>query len=131
MGEDPLKDRLDALDVRLKGLRQQQTAETDHSDGAKTVSGYGFAFRIATDLLGGVIGGAGLGWLLDRWLGSSPLGLVILFFIGAIAGMWNVYRTARGYGSELGYARSTPTREGDSEGLKIPAEQRPKSKSGD
>jgi len=39
--------------------------------------------------------GGGLGWLLDRWWHTSPAMLILFFFLGAAAGIVNVFRTAR------------------------------------
>lgn len=38
--------------------------------------------------------GALLGWLLDRWLGTSPWGLMVLLLLGFAAGVFNVMRAA-------------------------------------
>ncbi|HEU5017218.1 MAG TPA: AtpZ/AtpI family protein [Pseudolabrys sp.] len=35
-----------------------------------------------------------LGWLLDRWLGTTPWGLVVLVMLGFAAGVLNVMRAA-------------------------------------
>ena len=43
------------------------------------------------------------GLALDRWLGTTPLFRVVLFFIGAAAGMMNVWRAATGRGMAAGY----------------------------
>lgn len=48
--------------------------------------------RAATDLAGGIIAGALIGMLADRWLGTSPFLLIIFLVIGAIAGLRSVYR---------------------------------------
>ncbi|MEQ1647742.1 MAG: AtpZ/AtpI family protein [Hyphomicrobiaceae bacterium] len=51
--------------------------------------------RAATELIGGVVAGAGLGWVLDKWLGTTP-GLFILgFLLGSAAGMLNIIRMAQ------------------------------------
>ncbi len=49
-------------------------------------------FRAATDLAGGIIAGALIGILADRWLGTSPFLLIIFLVIGAMAGLRSVYR---------------------------------------
>lgn len=49
-------------------------------------------FRAATDLAGGIIAGALIGILADRWLGTSPFLLITFLVIGAIAGLRSVYR---------------------------------------
>ncbi|MCD7807137.1 MAG: AtpZ/AtpI family protein [Lachnospiraceae bacterium] len=38
--------------------------------------------------------GWGVGYFLDKWLGTSFF-FILLFFVGAAAGAWNVYRTVR------------------------------------
>src|ERR1700744_1699137 len=52
-------------------------------------------FRLSSELVGAVIGGAGLGWLLDRWLGISPWGLIVFLLLGFAAGVLNVVRAAQ------------------------------------
>ena len=66
-------------------------------------SGLGFGLRIAVDLLAGLAIGVGLGLLLDHWLGTAPLMMVVFLFLGAAAGMLNVYRAATGRGLAVGY----------------------------
>jgi ATP synthase protein I len=39
--------------------------------------------------------GGGIGWLLDRWLGTLPLFLLVFFVLGAVAGLLNVFRAAK------------------------------------
>ena len=59
--------------------------------------------RIATELVAGTVVGTFIGWLLDQWLGTLPLFMVILFFLGTLAGMMNIWRMATGRGLKLGY----------------------------
>ena len=51
-------------------------------------------FRLSTELVAGVLGGAGVGWLLDRWFGTSPLGMIVFLLLGFAAGVLNVVRAA-------------------------------------
>jgi ATP synthase protein I len=44
-------------------------------------------------LVSGVVIGGGLGWLLDRWLHTSPLCMLILGFLGFGGGVWSVIKT--------------------------------------
>jgi ATP synthase protein I len=51
------------------------------------LSAVGLTFVVA------IVLGAGLGYLIDRWLGTSPWGFLVCFFLGMIAGVRAVMRT--------------------------------------
>lgn len=116
MSEGPFpKDQLSEFEARLKRLKEKVDPERAATPKHDTASGYGMAFRIASELVGGLIGGVLAGWLIDRWLNSAPAGLLIGFLLGAVGGLWNVYRVARGYDASLGY-RSRPARQPGADG---------------
>ena len=50
-------------------------------------------------------GGALIGYALDRWLETWPICFLVMFFLGAAAGMLNAYRHIRRW-SELPEERS-------------------------
>ena len=92
--------REDALDSRLKNLqgrlgnaeKARKVAEQSPEQRATSI---GLAFRLATELVAGLVVGGGIGWFLDKWLGTSPIMLLVFFMLGAVAGILNVIRTAR------------------------------------
>jgi ATP synthase protein I len=94
-GEPPT--RLDDLDVRLRRLRERTSEEdaTLPSGEPQSSSAAGFALRIGIELLAALMVGGGIGWLLDYWLGTLPLFLIVFFLLGACAGMLNVFRAGR------------------------------------
>lgn len=105
--DDPsaLKD----LDARLKAAQARRDAERDRTgpgDGRAAASGMGLGFRIAMDILAALVVGVVLGLLLDKWLGTLPLFLVVLFFMGGAAGILNAYRTASGQGYAVGHRKA-------------------------
>src|SRR6516225_3240918 len=51
-------------------------------------------FRLSSELVAGVLVGAGIGWLIDRSLGVSPWGLIVFLLLGFAAGVLNVMRSA-------------------------------------
>jgi ATP synthase protein I len=57
-------------------------------------SGIARGFRLSAELVAGVLVGAGIGWLLDRWLGISPWGMIVFLLLGFAAGVLNVMRVA-------------------------------------
>jgi ATP synthase protein I len=52
----------------------------------------GLAYAAAFSLFAGVMGFAGFGWLLDRWLRTSPWLLVTGVVLGAIGGFYQFIR---------------------------------------
>ncbi len=57
-------------------------------------SAFARGFRLSSELVAGVAVGAFLGWLIDRWLGISPWGLIVFLLLGFAAGILNVMRAA-------------------------------------
>jgi len=94
--EAALSARLQRLGVGLGHARQRAGQSTDGpgEDRATTASGYAKGFRLSSELVAGVLVGAGLGWLIDRLLGISPWGLIVFLLLGFAAGVLNVMRSA-------------------------------------
>ena len=91
--EAELSARLQRLGERLASANRPSENERGPRQGIDT-SAFARGFRLSTELVGGVLVGAGLGWLIDRWLGSSPLGLIVFLLLGFAAGVMNVMRAA-------------------------------------
>ena len=58
-------------------------------------SGAGFGFKISTEIIAALVVGVGIGLIVDNYLGTKPIGLIIFFIFGALAGFLNVYRVMR------------------------------------
>jgi ATP synthase protein I len=58
------------------------------------MSGFARGMRLSAELVGGVVVGFLIGWLIDRWLGISPWGLILFLLLGFAAGVLNVMRSA-------------------------------------
>ncbi len=88
-----------ALSARLKRLgdaiKEQRIVEPAKSSPAAGLGkGLSDAFRLSAGFIAGVLVGAGLGWLFDLWLGTSPFGLIVFLLLGFAAGVLNVLREA-------------------------------------
>ena len=61
----------------------------------KKESGAGFGFKISTEIIAALVVGVGIGLIVDNYFNSKPVGLIIFFVFGALAGFLNVYRVMR------------------------------------
>jgi ATP synthase protein I len=84
--------RLDRLSRDLASEKQERAAAEQPAPSGS--SGYGQAFKLASEFVAGVLVGAALGWGLDRLAGTSPWGLIVLLLLGFCAGVLNVVRAA-------------------------------------
>ena len=94
--EAALSARLQRLNEGLGQARDTAGHPSDSSGAqrAATASGYAKGFRLSSEFVAGVVVGAGIGWLIDRWLGVSPWGLIVFLLLGFAAGVLNVMRSA-------------------------------------
>jgi ATP synthase protein I len=90
-----------ALSARLKRLGERlEQASPEHSGAGAASrpnidhSGFARGFRLSSELVAGVLVGAALGWLIDRWLGSVPWAMFVFALLGFAAGVLNVMRQA-------------------------------------
>ena len=96
-------ERLAKIDCRLDQLQAQRDEKERPSRSALPEGVAAIMGRVATELVAGVMVGAFIGWALDQWLDTSPLFMLVMFFMGAIAGMLNVWRVFTGRGMAAGY----------------------------
>ena len=61
----------------------------------KKQSGAGFGFKISTEIIAALVVGVGMGLIVDNYFNTKPIGLIIFFIFGALAGFLNVYRVMR------------------------------------
>jgi len=109
--EAALSARLQRLNEGLGHARDAAGGPSDSPDReqAATAASYAKGFRLSSELVAGVVVGAGIGWLIDRWLGVSPWGLIVFLLLGFAAGVLNVMRSA-------GLIASTALDEGTQQG---------------
>jgi ATP synthase protein I len=93
--EAALSARFQRLGERLGHVHPDRPSES--SSGQRPTadpSAIARGFRLSTELVAGVLAGAGIGWVLDRWLGISPWGMIVFLLLGFAAGVLNVMRAA-------------------------------------
>src|SRR5580700_12165063 len=97
---DPLARLGEEIDkARAQRVRRQPAVD----DRSALQQGLGLGLRIGIELVVAIAVATALGWAIDRWLGTRPWGIIVLFFLGVAAGMLNVYRAVSGISTPVGY----------------------------
>ena len=84
---------LRSLDAQLKAARERNPSPESRSEGAGDRSGMAVGLRLSAEILAGLLVGLGIGWALDRWLGTAPWLLLVFMLLGLAAGIMNVVRS--------------------------------------
>lgn len=100
------------LDQRLAAAEAAQARRVGGESHRAMAQGY----RFLSEVVGGVLMGAGLGWLADRFITPAPLGLVIGLLAGSGLSIFVAVRTAaRTQKNESAKAGALPTASDDDE----------------
>ena len=80
--------------IRLEIAKNKINKEKNKQKNQKN-SNFGEAFKLSTELVAAVAVGTIIGFILDNWFGTKPWLILIFFFVGVIAGILNVVRSAK------------------------------------
>ena len=88
---------LEALSARLRDARATRRAEGREPDGGppQRSRAEGVAWRLAVEMVSAFAVCGFIGWWIDKWLDSSPWGLLIGLLLGGTTGLVNAFRVAR------------------------------------
>jgi ATP synthase protein I len=86
--------RIEALEQRLKAAREREVERNRSSAGAETDANYRMGNRVLAELIGGIGGGAFIGWVIDHFAGTSPAGLLVVMALGVIVAFRSIIRIA-------------------------------------
>ena len=87
MPKDPLKTRLEIAKNKISRRNPYKNKEPSSSIGT--------AFKLSTELVSAVAVGTIIGFILDKTFGTKPWLILIFFFVGVVAGIINVFRSAK------------------------------------
>ena len=87
MPKDPLKTRLE--------IAKNKVSKRNLFDKKNNPSPIGTAFKLSTDLVAAVAVGTIIGFIFDKTFGTKPWFILIFFFVGVVAGITNVIRSAK------------------------------------
>jgi len=96
-GNDKDLDLSESLDARRKRLDAELLArrkvEPEGGSNREASKGYALAVKLSSEFIAGVVVGVILGYMFDRFLGTSPWGLIVFLLLGFCAGVLNVLRS--------------------------------------
>ena len=84
----------DQFKTRLKIAKSKAKAKYSTNNNGSN-SSIGTAFKMSTELVAAVAVGTIIGFILDNWFGTKPWLILIFFFVGVIAGIMNVIKSAK------------------------------------
>ena len=87
MSKDPFKTR---LEIAKKKVSIRNLTNKKHN-----TSPIGSAFKLSTELVSAVAVGTIIGFILDKTFGTKPWLILIFFFVGVVAGITNVIKSAK------------------------------------
>ena len=80
--------------TRLK-IAKSKIKKSSHSINENKGNFMGNAFKLGTELVAAVGVGTIIGFILDNWFDTKPWLIIIFFFVGVVAGILNVIRSAK------------------------------------
>ena len=78
------------LEIAKKKIKKKQIK----NNGSNAAS-LGKALKISTELVAAVVVGTTLGFILDNWFDTRPWLTISFFFMGVVAGILNVIKSAK------------------------------------
>ena len=85
----------DNFKTRLKIAKDKLKKHSDYLNNNENGSFMGSAFKLGTELVSAVAVGTIIGFILDSWFDTKPWLIIFFFFLGSVAGILNVIKTAK------------------------------------
>ena len=92
-GQDPKLPpdaRLDRLEQRLERVQREEAIRTGR--GSPPDANEQLGQRVLATLIGGLLGGALLGWLADGWFGTGHTLLIVGLILGIVGAFWSIWK---------------------------------------
>ncbi|MDA8809797.1 AtpZ/AtpI family protein [Candidatus Pelagibacter bacterium] len=84
----------DQFKTRLE-IAKKKILKKNHHNKDDNPSSIGTAFKLSTELVAAVVVGTIIGFIFDQTFGTRPWFILIFFFVGVVAGITNVIRSAK------------------------------------
>jgi ATP synthase protein I len=90
VGEDA---RIGALEKRLAAAKEREIQRNTPATGVEADANYRMGSRVLAELIGGIGGGALIGWVIDHFVGwKTPWGLLVMMALGIVVAFRNIIR---------------------------------------
>ena len=96
-----MPNQLDDLEKRLDAA-QKEFNDDYNPKPRDTNEGLNIGARAGLELVGGTLGGGLIGFFLDKWFETTPLLFIIFIILGAITGIYNIYKITNNIGTSVG-----------------------------
>ena len=87
--------KLKELEKKLDKVKQSKIKDNEYHK--KTTVNYNIAINISIELITGIGLGVFLGLMIDSYLQTKPLMLIICFILGTLVGFFNMYKALKKY----------------------------------
>ena len=92
-GQDPASPqdaRLDSLEQRLARVQSEETKRT--GKGPPPDASEQLGNRVLSTLIGGLVGGTLIGWVLDKLFGTGHVLLILFLVLGIVGSFWSIIK---------------------------------------
>ena len=91
------KTSTELLNRKIKHDKVKKSKIQDNQYNKKPVVNYSVAINISIELITGIGLGVFLGLMIDNYLQTKPLMLIICFILGTMVGFFNMYKALKRY----------------------------------
>ena len=87
--------KLKELEKKIDSVKKLKTEENKVQKSPNV--NYSIAVNISIELITGIVLGVFLGLMIDNYLQTKPLMLIICFILGTLVGFFNMYKALKKY----------------------------------
>ena len=87
---------LKSITTRIEKLKKKKAIDKENIEKKASIN-YSIAVNISIELITGIVLGVFFGLVIDNYLQTKPLMLIIFFIIGTLVGFYNMYKTLKKY----------------------------------
>ena len=91
---------LEKISTRLE-IAKKKIKNVQNDNIGSNAASLGKALKISTELVAAVVVGSTIGFILDNWFDTKPLLTICFFFMGVVAGILNVFKSAKKMNKKL------------------------------